>query len=216
VGANVVERNPQAKAELTLAELDQRFQGFIERYHQEIHSETGLSPLQFWQEHVAQRPVEERLLDVLLQEAAQRRVLKEGIKYGGRVYWHADLATIVGEDVLVRAAPSYTAPDELEVYFQMQWRCTAFALDSAKGRAVPRPVVAEAQRRQRAHARKLIAAAREKGAETPPSTTPPRSPRSRAEPAPPTPPALASGERSPDFFDFLLVQPTRKDAAHDS
>jgi putative transposase len=216
VGANVVERNPHAKAELTLAELDLRFRVFIERYHQEVHSETGFSPLQFWQEHVAQRPVDERLLDVLLQEAARRRVLKEGIKYGGRVYWHADLATLVGEEVLVRAAPSYTAPDELEVYFQTQWRCTAFALDSAQGRALPRPVVAEAQRRQRAHARKRIAAARGQAAETSLSATPPRPPRLRAELTPPASPVLASGERPPDFFDFLITQPTRKDTAHDS
>lgn len=216
VGANVVERNPHAKAELTLAELDQRFQAFIERYHQEVHSETGCSPLHFWQEHMAQRPVEERLLDVLLHEAARRRVLKEGIKYGGRVYWHTELATLVGEEVLVRAAPSYTAPDDLEVYFQTQWRCTAFALDSAQGRAVPRPVVAEAQRRQRAHARKRIAAARDKLAEATPSTTPSRASRRRPEPAPPASPARAPVERPPDFFDFLIAQTTRKDAADDS
>jgi putative transposase len=216
VGANVVERNPHAKAELTLAELDQRFRAFIERYHQEIHSETGFLPLQFWREHMAQRPVEERLLDVLLQEAAQRRVLKEGIKYGGRVYWHTERATLVGEEVLVRAAPSYTASDELEVYFQTRWRCTAFALDSAQGRAVPRPVVVEAQRRQRAHARKRIAAARDKIAEATASTLPSRSSRRRGEPAPPASPARAPIERPPDFFDFLLAQHTRKDAADDS
>ncbi len=112
IGANVVERNPKAKAELSLSELDQCFHTFIERYHQEVHSATGQTPLQFWQEHATQIPVNERLLDILLKEAAQRRVLKEGIKYLGRIYWHADLATLVGEDVLVRAAPSYMAPDE--------------------------------------------------------------------------------------------------------
>lgn len=217
VGANVVERNPKVKAELTLAELDQRFRVFIERYHQEIHSETGFPPLQFWQEHVAQRPVDERLLDVLLQEAAQRRVLKEGIKYGGRVYWHADLATLVGEDVLVRAAPSYTAPDELEIYFETQWRCTAFALDSARGQAIPRPVVVEAQRRQRAHARKRIAAARETMEEATPSKIPSRTPRRRAEPPTLISPTLVEASRPPDLFDFLIEQHyTRKDSAHDS
>lgn len=206
VGANVVERNPQAKAELTLAEVDQHFRAFVERYHQEIHSITGETPLHFWQEHMAGSPVDERLLDVLLKEAAQRRVLKEGIKYGGRVYWHADLATLVGEDVLVRAAPSYMAPDELEIYCEGQWRCTALALDSAKGQAIPRPVVVEAQRRQRAHARKRIVAARETLEKANPSQAPSRLPRRRAAPPTPTSLPLVEVSRPPDLFDFLIAQ----------
>lgn len=216
VGANVGERNPKAKAELTRAEVNQHFQVFVERYHREIHSQTGFTPLQFWQEHMAQRPVDERLLDVLLQEASPRRVLKEGIKYGGRVYWHANLATLVGEDILVRAAPSYQAPDELEVYFENQWRCTAFALDSAKGQALPRSEVAQAQQRQRAHARQRIATAYEIVAQATPTKTAPPSPRRRAEP--PTPPSSPSVPlaRPPDLFDLLVAQRTRKDHTHDS
>ena len=216
VGANVVERNPKAKAELTLTELDQHFRAFIEQYHQENHSGTGFTPLQFWQEHMAQRPVDERLLDVLLKEASLRRVLKEGIKYSGRVYWHADLATLMSEGVLVRAAPSYQAPDELEVYFQEQWICTAFALDSAKGQALPRSVVAKAQRRQRAHARQRIATARKTREEATASKAAQRSPRRRAEPAAPLPSATVPLVRPPDLFDFLIAQQTRKDQAHDS
>ncbi len=216
VGANVVERNPKAKAELTLTEVDQHFRAFIERYHQEIHSSIGFTPLQFWHEHIAQCPVDERLLDLLLKEGAQRRVLKEGVKYGGRVYWHVDLATLVGEDVLVRAAPSYTAPDELEVYFEKQWRCTAFALDSAKGQAVPRPVVAEAQRRQRVHARKLIATAHETIEKSTSSKTTQRASRQRAVASPPVSPVTAPSLRPPDLFDFLVAQHIRKDTARDS
>ncbi len=220
VGANVVERNPKAKAELSLSELDQRFRTFLDRYHQEVHSATGQTPLQFWQEHATQIPVNERLLDVLLKEAARRRVVKEGIKYGGRIYWHADLATLVGEDVLVRAAPSYMAPDELEVYFEEQWRCTALALDSAKGQALPRSVVTGAQHHQRAEARRRIAKAQEtvqKAVKEVPSSQPEhRPPRRRAAPtsdlsAPPSLPA-----RPPDLFDFLVAQQMRKDPAHDS
>jgi hypothetical protein len=140
-----------------------------------------------------------------------RRVLKEGIKYSGRVYWHADLATLVGEDVLVRAAPSYKAPDELEVYVENQWRCTAFALDSAKGQELPRSVVSQAQRQQRAHARQRIAAAQETVASTTASKTARRSPRKRTEPPAPVPSA-----RPPDLFDLLVAQQARKDHAHDS
>ncbi len=212
----MVERNPKAKAELTLTEVDHRFRVFIEHYHQEVHSSIGSTPLQFWQEHVAHRPVDERLLDVLLKEASLRRVLKEGIKYGGRVYWHANLATLVGEDILVRAAPSYKAPDELEVYVEDQWRCTAFALDSAKGQELPRSVVSQAQRQQRAHARQRIAAAQETVAEAIVSKTARRSASKRTEPPAPLPPALVPSARPPDLFDVLVAQQARKDHAHDS
>jgi len=88
VGANVVERNPKAKADLSLAELDQRFRVFVAQYPQEVHSATGQTPLAFWAEHATPLPVDERLLDLLLKEAAKRRVLKEGIKYAAGVYWH--------------------------------------------------------------------------------------------------------------------------------
>lgn len=210
VGANAAERNPQAKAELTLAQLDQRFRAFIERYHHEIHSETGQTPLAFWQVHAAPFPVDERLLDVLLKEPAQRRVLKEGIKYAGQVYWHTELAVLVGEDVLVRAAPCYTAPDELEVFFEGQWRCTAFALTSAKGQRVQRKEIAQAQRRQRAHARRRIEEARE-AIET--SSSPPPEKRQRSNKVaslPEVPVAPPFSSRAPDLFDFLVEQQTNQ------
>ncbi len=206
VGRNVVERNPKAKAELSLTELDQHFRAFIDRYHQETHSTIGQTPLAFWQEHATPLPVDERLLDVLLKEPAHRRVLKEGIKYAGDRYWHPELAVLVGEEVLVRAAPSYTTPDELEVFFQEQWRCTAFALTSAKGQAVSREVVASAQRRQRVHARRRIEAARE-ALQTPPlDATTKRQARRRAASALDEPPASLPFTRSPDLFDFLAAK----------
>jgi transposase InsO family protein len=220
VGANTVERNPKAKAELSLWELDRRFRAFIERYHQEVHSVTGQTPLQFWQEHATQIPVNERLLDVLLKEAAQRRVLKEGVKYMNRVYWHADLATLVGEDILVRAAPSYMAPDELEVYFEDQWQCTAFALDSARGQVLPRTVVSDAQRQQRQNARRRITKAREvvqaMEKEVPSAQSEQRRSRRRAAPGPDFSVAPVQPTHSPDLFDFLVAERTRKETHHDS
>ncbi len=162
VGPNIVARNPKAKAELTLAQLDEHFGAFIERYHQEVHSETGQTPLGFWEHNATPLPVDEsllRLLDMLLKEPATRRVLKEGIKYAGERYWHPELAILVGEYVLVRAAPHYTAPEEIEVFFEGKWRCTAFSVGSPRGQTLERQVVVEAQRRQRAHARSRIKAA---------------------------------------------------------
>jgi len=208
VGRNVVERNPKAKAEFSLSELDQRFRTFIDQYHQEIHSETGQTPPHFWQEHATPLPVDERLLDVLLKEPTWRRVLKEGIKYAGQHYWHPELAVLVGEDVLVRAAPCYTAPDELEVFFEGHWRCTAFALTSGAGQAVSREAVASAQRRQRAHARHRIETARETLETSPPASTPRRQTRRQKASLLDTPPAPSPAVRSPDLFDFLVARQT--------
>jgi transposase InsO family protein len=216
VGANVVERNPKARAQLSLSELDQRFRTFINGYHQEMHRSTGRTPLQFWQEHASPVPVNERLLDMLLKEAAQRRVLKEGIKYGGRVYWHPDLATLVSEDVTVRAVPSYMAPDELEVYFEDQWRCTAFALDSPKGQALPRAVVSKAQRHQRATARHRITKAQETGKEVPSSESQHRSSGRRAVKTLDLPAIASPSPRPLDLFDFLIAEQARKDSSDDS
>ena len=218
VGPNVVERNPKATAELTLAELEQRFRAFIDQYHQEMHSATGQTPLAFWQEHATPLPVDERLLDVLLKEPAHRRVLKEGIKYAGERYWHPELAVLVGEEVLVRAAPCYTAPDELEVFFEGQWSCTAFTLASAKGQAIQRKEVVEAQRRQRAQARRRIQAAREALEVPSPSATEQRKGRRQATSSLDVPVTPLSSPRSPDLFDFLVARAAqgRKDVPHDS
>lgn len=218
VGRNVVERNPAAKAELSLADLEQRFRTFIDQYHQEGHSATGQTPLAFWQEHAAALPVDERLLDMLLKEPSHRHVLKEGIKYAGERYWHSELAVLVGEEVLVRAAPCYTAPDELEVFFEGQWRCTAFALTSAKGQAVQRQEVVEAQRRQRGHARRRIKAARKALETLPPSATEQRTGRGQAALSHEVPVAPLASPRTPDLFDFLVARAAqaRKDAPHDS
>ncbi|MBF6613028.1 MAG: DDE-type integrase/transposase/recombinase [Chloroflexi bacterium] len=236
VGSNVVERNPRAKAELTISQLDEHFQAFIDRYHHEVHEahrETEQTPLEFWQHNATPIPVDEsvlRLLDMLLKEPATRRVHKDGIKYAAERYWHPELSVLVGEDVLVRAAPHYAAPDEIEVFFEGKWRCTAFALRSPQGQTLERQVIVEAQRRQRAHARTRIKAASETLRTVSPfspfSLTPPAPPASSA----PTPKQLMSKRRpahvldtvdtlatanaldmppaahQPDLFDFLVSQ----------
>ena len=218
VGRNVVERNPKARAELSLADLEQRFRAFIDQYHQEMHSATGQTPLAFWQEHAAALPVDERLLYMLLKEPTHRRVLKEGIKYAGERYWHPELAVLVGEEVLVRAAPCYTAPDELEVFFEGQWRCTAFALISTKGQAIQRKEVVEAQRHQRAQARRRIQTAREALEVPPPLATEERKRRRQATASLDIPVTPLSSPHSPDLFDFLVARAEqgRKGVSHDS
>ena len=232
VGRNVVERNPRAKAELSLSQLDENFRTFIERYHNEVHSEIRQTPLEFWQHNATPLPVDEqllRILDILLKEPATRRVHKEGIKYSGEHYWHPELSILVGEYVLVRAAPHYTAPEEIEVFFEGKWRCTAFSIGSPQGQALERQVIVEAQRRQRAHIRNRIKAAREMVWSTSPSSTTSSSPSTPSTPS--TPPIFStstserpgreqpahaldllpatpapSATHPPNLFDFLVAQ----------
>jgi putative transposase len=161
VASNTVERNPKAKAGLTLKELVDKFWAFIARYHAEVHSETGQTPLDYWNERCFAEPADLRTLDILLMEPERRRVINVGIKYNNRVYWHSELAGVVGEDVIVRVAPSYAPPDEIEVFHDGQWLCTAFATDSETGKAVTRRQIAAAQHAQRERIKNRIGQARE-------------------------------------------------------
>ncbi len=150
VDSNTKDRNPNAKAEQTISDLATKFREFIDKYHHKEHSETGMTPLEFWAKNCQARILPDpRKLDFLLL-AAQTRVLnKDHIHYGNRRYWHADLAGIpVGSEVEVRAQPDYMRPDEIEVFYEGRHICTAFAHDSAKGRAVTGKQVLQAQRVQ--------------------------------------------------------------------
>jgi hypothetical protein len=109
-----------------------------------------MTPLEFWAKKCQAREAPPRDLDILLLAAETRTLNKDHIHYGNRRYWHDDLAEIpVGAKVEVRAQPDYMQPDEIEVFYNGHHLCTAFAHDSAKGRAVTGTRVLAAQRRQR-------------------------------------------------------------------
>ncbi|MDQ2828383.1 MAG: Mu transposase C-terminal domain-containing protein, partial [Chloroflexota bacterium] len=110
VGSNTVKRNPNAKATKTLAELEATYNVFLAEYHNEIHSETGETPLDFLRTHYLREPVDPRKLDLLLKERHNRKVIKTGIKYLDRLYWDGALGPLVGQHVVIRAAPAYTRP----------------------------------------------------------------------------------------------------------
>ena len=162
VASNTVDRDPNAKAALTLAELEELFWDFIDEYHQETHSQTGESPLEYWTKHCYAEPADPRLLDTLLKEPTERSVVRDGIHHHTRIYWHAAFATLVGERVLVREEPLYRPPDEIEVFsLKKEWICTAFATDSILGQAVTREDIIAAKHEQRKHLRGRIRQARE-------------------------------------------------------
>src|SRR5260221_1663951 len=156
VGSNTVERNPNAKAKYTLAELEAKFKAFVQQYHHEVHSQTGKTPLDYWMTHCWAESADYRQLDRLLKEVKEHKVLKVGIKHENRIYWHTALATLVGKYVRIRVAPTYAPPDEIEVYDGDQWVCTAFAMDSPAGLAITAHDVASAKEEQRTHVHKKI------------------------------------------------------------
>lgn len=160
VGSNVVERNPNVRATLTLSELVTQFEQFLQQYHNETHSETDHTPINFWNEKCFTEPIDIRRLDVLLMSSETRRVLKTGIKYAGRQYWHPNLAVLVGDSVALRIEPSYSAPDTVEVFHNGQWVCTAYADDTAEYKNIPRELISNAQLEQKQMARETIANAR--------------------------------------------------------
>ncbi len=158
VASNTEERNPHAKATLTLAELEERFWDFIRQYHQEVHSETGETPLDYWEKHCYAEPADPRDLDVLLKEPDDRVAAKDGIHYRNRIYWHALIPELVGKHVEVRAEPIYRAPDEIEVFLDHQWICTAKATDA---QVITQKDMGTAKREQKEHLRRGIKKARE-------------------------------------------------------
>jgi len=163
VASNTVDRDPNAKGVLTLDELEERFWDFIDNeYHQEVHSQTQETPIEYWTKHCYAEPANPRLLDVLLKEPTERTVFKDGIHHNTRIYGNAALATFVDERVTVREEALYRPPDEIEVFsLEKEWICTAIATDSTQGLEVTREDIIAAKHEQRKHLRNRIQRARE-------------------------------------------------------
>jgi putative transposase len=162
-GSSVAERNPTAErdASLTIAILEAKFWEFINtKYHVRAHSALGVSPLVFWDENCFTEAPDVRQLDVLMMEPEQRKITKGRISLDGRLYFHPELATLVGEHVLVRRPTHYGPPDSIEVFHSGTWICTAVALDSDLADEISAKDVREAQKAQRRSAREQIKAAK--------------------------------------------------------
>ncbi len=96
--------------------------------------------------------------DLLLKEPADRVVAKDGIAYRNRIYWHATLPDLVGKHVEVRGEPIYRAPDQIEVFLDHQWMCTATATDL---QTITQRDMGTAKQQQKEHLRHSIRTARE-------------------------------------------------------
>lgn len=161
VDSNTRDRNPSVKASLTMRDLETELQAFIAKYNSEVHESLGMSPDQFWTENCFALPVEDiRALDVLLLESRDCKVVNHGIKYRNRKYMDRALRNIVGQHVLIRADTRYEAPDEILVFFNGSLLCTAYAVDSERGRTAIRDEIVQMQRDQVTDARGEIEQAR--------------------------------------------------------
>jgi putative transposase len=157
IGSNPEERNPNAKAKYTIAELAEKFWEFVDEHHQSVDEETGMTPIQNWLEHCHTRVANPRKLDVLLVRE-QRLLSKTGIRYANRLYWDDCFGDAIPTEVWVtiHAKPDYMRPDNIEVYYKKRHICTAWATDSDVGRTVTGAQVAEAQRRQEKEIKEFI------------------------------------------------------------
>ena len=118
-----------ASAVLDLSGLGQRFEAFLrDIYHPRRHGGTNEAPLARWQAggFLPNMPESLEALDMLLLRVAKpRKVLRDGIRLGGRRYVEPTLAAFVGEMVEVLHDPR--DPAEVRVYHQGDFLCRALS-----------------------------------------------------------------------------------------
>lgn len=158
--SNTKDRNPSARAELTLQELEDRLNEFVAKYNHSTHSTLGVTPAEFWDRNCFARKVFDiHQLDLLLYEVKSCVVLKDGIHLGKRIYVDDALGDIISQSVMLRADMRHGMPDTVEVYRNSRWLCRACASDTEEGRKFLRERVGVIQKRQLANAKARIEAA---------------------------------------------------------
>ncbi|GGG08822.1 MULTISPECIES: Mu transposase C-terminal domain-containing protein [Cysteiniphilum] len=117
---------------LTLEKLNVIIYEFILDYNQQIHSETGYSPIARWQNNGFIPRVADSLdmLDLLLfTEVKPRKVQRDGIKFEGLRYINIALAEYIGESVMIRYNPSDITA--IRIYYKDKFLCQAICNDLA-------------------------------------------------------------------------------------
>ena len=147
-------------APLTLPQLQTRLRDHIDGYNTgHLHASLGgLTPAQKWTTSSAPLDVvEPERLRWMLMADQTRRVLKDGIHFGGEVFIAPELARVGGRTVEVR----YTPHDlrQIEVFTEAGWLCTARPQDILD-REQSRAVVAARHEAAREMGRRKAAASR--------------------------------------------------------
>jgi putative transposase len=146
----------RGRPELTLTELDRRFQEFLGVYHARPHSETKVSPQDRWQRGGFIPRMAESLeqLDLLLLTVPKtRKVQPDGVRFQGMRYIDPTLAAYVGETVLLRYDPRDIA--EVRLFHQGKFLCRAICPELA-GQAIPLRDIQQARDQQRRQLRETL------------------------------------------------------------
>lgn len=126
--ANPEEPESRKKIEgLTLHHLDGMLESYLIASNQMVHDESEVSPLTAWQTSYSPKQADPSQLAGLLSEWLPRTVMRDGISYQGRRYWHKRFATLApGTVVSLRSVPSFSvsSPETIEVFFQTGWLCS--------------------------------------------------------------------------------------------
>lgn len=110
----------------TLQDLEDVLKQSLTDHHSSTNSETGQSPLTYWQTHCFPRQADTHRLAVLLSEGVGRTIASAGIRYSQQWYWDDKLGYLQpGTRVLIYPTPSLSIPKSVEVYHQNRWVCTA-------------------------------------------------------------------------------------------
>lgn len=76
---------------LSLHQMESALRLYLAHYHQTVNSETGQSPLAFWEDHCSPQPADPHLLATLLGEGNSRIVTSRGMYYRRWKDWHDSL-----------------------------------------------------------------------------------------------------------------------------
>jgi putative transposase len=121
------------KRRLTLAEFDVLLREFIlDTYHERLHGETGVAPIQRWEQggFLPRMPETLEQLDLLLLTVpTARKVHPDGIRFQGLRYIDTTLAAYIGESVMLRYDPRDAA--EVRVFYNDRFLCRAICPELA-------------------------------------------------------------------------------------
>jgi putative transposase len=144
------------RPELTLTELDRRFQEFLREYHARPHGETNVPPQERWRQggFVPRMADSLEQLDLLLLTVAKtRKIQADGVRFQGMRYIDPTLAAYVGETVLLRYDPRDMA--EVRLFHQGKFLCRAICPELA-GQTVPLRDILQARGQQRRRLRETL------------------------------------------------------------
>lgn len=141
--------SPSPQPGLTLPQFNLAFEQFIQQYHAQPHSATGIAPQTRWDADgfLPRMPQSLEELDLLLLTVVKtRRVHQDGIRFQGLRYLDLTLSAYVGESVIIRYDPRDMA--EIRVYHNDRFLCRAICPELASTTISLKEIVTARNRRR--------------------------------------------------------------------